>query len=188
MQHDLTLTLGEVTLRPLDPARDAVSLFSQLTKDMWAGMSTTWPTDEAAMVAHEQFFIDAPAAMAFAVEFRGRHVGRTAFYGIEPHMTDIGFTVYNRNVWATVVNPSAKFLLLRHAFEEFRVARVGFRCDPRNERSAAAIKKLGATEEGTLRNFRRTSAGTIGDAQYFSIVDSEWPDVSQQLMNRICNL
>lgn len=125
----------------------------------------------------------------FAVVLRdgGRVVGSTRYMDVQPQhkATEIGWTWYAPDTWGTVVNAESKYLLLRHAFEEWGAIRVALKTDARNTRSQAAIRKLGAKYEGTLRNHRIRRDGTLRDTMLFSIVRDEWPDVKRGLETRI---
>lgn len=77
-----------------------------------------------------------------------------------------------------------RFLMLTHAFEVWGCVRVALRCDAGNERSAAAIRRLGAIPEGVLRNHRRRHDGSVGDTAYFSITQDDWPAVRAGLRAR----
>ena len=79
------------------------------------------------------------------------------------------------------MNTEAKYLLLRHAFETLGSIRVELKTDSLNERSRAAILRIGAQEEGIFRNHMITASGRIRHTVYFSIVDSEWPAVKARL-------
>jgi RimJ/RimL family protein N-acetyltransferase len=82
------------------------------------------------------------------------------------------------------VNTEAKYLLLRHAFETLGSMRVELKTDSMNARSRAAILRIGAKEEGTFRNHMITSTGRVRHTVYFSVVDSEWPEVKARLESR----
>ncbi len=71
--------------------------------------------------------------------------------------------------------------MLRHAFEQWNCLRVEFKTDALNERSRAAILRLGAQQEGIFRKHMLTHTGRIRDSVYFSIIDSEWPAVKLRL-------
>jgi len=75
--------------------------------------------------------------------------------------------------------------MLRHAFETLRCVRVEFKTDALNARSRAAILRIGATEEGTLRHHMVTASGRLRDSVYFSIVASEWRAVRARLEHRL---
>ena len=81
----------------------------------------------------------------------------------------------------TAVNTEAKYLMLRHAFEVWQCVRVELKTDALNQKSRNAILRIGAKEEGTLRKHLITWTGRIRDSVYFSILDSEWPEVKQKL-------
>lgn len=182
---DVILTHGRLTLRPLTPD-DAPALRSIVDAQMWAGMSAPLPADDDAMRAHLDELLATPGVTAFGVEWEGEFVGRTTYYDLVPGVrVDIGHTIYARPVWGTEVNPTAKFLLFRQAFDEWGLRRVALRCDHRNARSHHAIARLGARFEGTLRHFRYAADGSLVDVDYFSVTDDEWPEVREGLAARI---
>jgi RimJ/RimL family protein N-acetyltransferase len=98
---------------------------------------------------------------------------------------EIGHTWLGRRAWRTRVNTECKFLLLRHAFEQLHVMRVQFKTDRRNARSRAAIERIGARFEGILRNHMLVRDGVVRDSAYYSIIDSEWPEVKSRLEERL---
>jgi RimJ/RimL family protein N-acetyltransferase len=81
----------------------------------------------------------------------------------------------------TVVNTEAKYLMLRQAFEQWKCIRVELKTDALNQKSRNAILRIGAKEEGTLRRHLITCTGRVRDTVYFSILDSEWPEVKVRL-------
>jgi N-acetyltransferase len=87
--------------------------------------------------------------------------------------------------WSGPTNPETKFLLLEHAFKRLACGRVQFRTDRLNQRSSAAIRKLGAVAEGVLRREKRVQDGRIRDTCLFSILAEEWPAVSERLRRRL---
>lgn len=117
----------------------------------------------------------------------GRLVGSTSY--LDPNerhrRVEIGSTWYAPDVWGSVVNAECKLMLLRHAFEVLGVNRVAFLTDMRNERSQAAIAKLGAVREGVLRAHMITQGGRLRDSVVFSITASEWPGVQARLTARL---
>ena len=114
-------------------------------------------------------------------------IGSTRFYDIQPSHASlsIGYTWYIPEVWGTYVNPEAKLLLLQHAFEALNLNRVQLKTDMKNLRSRAAIKKLGAKEEGVLRQHMILDRGVIRDTVIFSIIKPEWPVVKANLQRRL---
>ncbi len=97
----------------------------------------------------------------------------------------LGWTTYASRWWGTKVNPEAKLLLLTHAFEDCGFGRVRIQTDVVNERSQAAIGKLGAVREGVLRRSVRRPDGSWRDTVVFSILVAEWPAVRTGLEERL---
>lgn len=125
-------------------------------------------------------------ALPFAVvdTASGAHAGSTRFGNIDRHnrRAEIGWTWYGPRFQRTPVNTEAKLLLLTHAFETWGCVRVELKTDALNTRSRAAIARIGATEEGTLRRHMRRGDGSFRDTVYFSILDGEWPDRKAALL------
>ena len=116
-------------------------------------------------------------------------IGSTRYCNIDPSnfRLEIGYTWYAQSYQRTGTNTECKFLLLRHAFEELKCIAVEFRTHWFNEKSRNAILRLGAKQDGVLRNHRMDKDGTLRDTVVFSIIQSEWPVVKKSLqfkMNR----
>jgi RimJ/RimL family protein N-acetyltransferase len=113
----------------------------------------------------------------------GQVVGGTRFLNIVPEhrRLEIGSTWIAQPWRQTAINTEAKFLMLEHSFERLGCIRVEFRADVYNEPSRKAILRLGAKEEGTLRNYITTAEGEVHDAVFYSIIESEWPSVKMRL-------
>jgi RimJ/RimL family protein N-acetyltransferase len=124
---------------------------------------------------------------AFVVKYQNKVVGSTRYMDIQPKSkgAEIGWTWYTKLVWGTVVNPECKFLLLRHAFEDWGAIRVQLKTDNNNLHSQKAILKLGAKFEGRLRNHRFRRDGSIRDTMMYSITSEEWPIIKEGLSHRI---
>jgi RimJ/RimL family protein N-acetyltransferase len=116
----------------------------------------------------------------------GQMVGTSSMFDIDPqHRTlEIGYTWFRPEYRGTAVNPAAKLLMLGEAFLA-GARRVQFSVSAVNERSQAAMLKLGAKQEGTLRNHRITWTGASRDTVLFSITEQEWPVVKQGLIARL---
>jgi RimJ/RimL family protein N-acetyltransferase len=114
-----------------------------------------------------------------------RIVGSTRFGNIDApnHRAEIGWTWIGQPWQRTVVNTEAKFLMLQHAFETWHCIRVEFKTDVLNERSCAAILRLGAKQEGIFRHHMITESGRLRDSVYFSIINDEWPEVKARLQS-----
>ncbi len=132
---------------------------------------------------------DAGTEFTFAVVLRESEsiVGSTRFMDVnsDDRGIEIGGTWYSPSVWATRVNPEAKLLLMQHAFETWGAIRVYFKTDELNERSRAAIAKLGAQYEGILRNHRIRTDGTYRGSAVYSVLEDEWPGVKTRLLTRL---
>jgi len=149
------------------------------------------------MEAYVRSALETPGVVPFAIVSRGRVVGMTRFLRMEhwsrlddrppevPHVVDIGWTWLAASAQRTGVNTEAKFLMLRHAFETWRVFRVAIKVDVPNERSRRAVEALGAKLDGIRRAVRLGEDGAIRDCAWYSIVQDEWPAVKERLEARL---
>ena len=127
-------------------------------------------------------------ALAFVVrDARGAIVGSTRYYDLDPTVPrlSIGYTWYAKGVQRTGLNTEAKLLLLGHAFETLGCIAVAFETSWFNHASRTAIARLGAKQDGVLRNHRRHGDGSPRDTVVFSIIDSEWPAVKRGLSHQM---
>jgi RimJ/RimL family protein N-acetyltransferase len=141
---------------------------------------------------------EAGTAVSFAIVGvqDGVVVGSTRFFNLErwpwpqghplhgrstPDACEIGYTWFARSAIRTAANTEAKILMLTHAFEVWQVFRVCFHTDVRNERSRAALERIGAQLEGKLRAHRMAADFIPRDSMRFSIIASEWPAVKRRL-------
>jgi RimJ/RimL family protein N-acetyltransferase len=113
-----------------------------------------------------------------------RIVGSTRFMNIEKDVRrlEIGTTWYSKSVQRSAVNTECKLLLLQHAFENLKCLAVEFRTHRLNEPSRSAIARLGAQQDGILRNHRISSNGTLRDTVVYSITNYEWESVKSNLL------
>jgi RimJ/RimL family protein N-acetyltransferase len=116
----------------------------------------------------------------------GQVIGSTRFMNIDRihRRVEIGSTWIAPAWQRTAVNTEAKYLMLQHAFEVWKCMRVELKTDALNQRSRNAILRLGAKEEGTLRKHLITWTGRVRDTVYFSILDTEWPEIKARLEER----
>ena len=112
-----------------------------------------------------------------------RAIGSTGYLDIDrPNRAlEIGMTWYGTEFQRTAVNTECKYLLLSHAFDELGALRVCLKADHRNVRSRRAIERIGAIQEGMLRNHRIARDGVNRHSVYYSIIDSDWPLVRSKL-------
>src|SRR5258708_2001838 len=154
-----------------------------LDPDLWA-LTPARATTREEMRDYIRAALDAQAAgtaLPFVTIERASNqvLGSTRFMNIDQvnRRVEIGSTWIAQPWRRTAVNTEAKYLMLRHAFESWGCVRVELKTDALNQRSRAAIRRIGAVEEGTLRRHTVTWSGRIRDSVYFSILDSEWPRV-----------
>ena len=185
----LMLAAEHVRLEPLTMARAPELFVVAQDEEIWRWLSSPPPTTLEEMRAWVADVLETQSGgreLPFAVVDRGssRAIGTTRYGRIEPlhgHL-EIGWTWYGRAYWRTAVNTECKFLLLRHAFESLGCIRVQLMTDLRNERSQAAIERIGATREGVLRKFRIVlKDGYHRSNVCYSIIDDEWPSVKTRL-------
>jgi RimJ/RimL family protein N-acetyltransferase len=155
------------------------------------------PDGPEVMAAYVREALETPGVIPFAIVAEGRVVGSTRFLRMEhwprlpdrppdvPHVADIGWTWLAASAQGTGVNTGTKFLMLRHAFESWRVFRVAIKVDAPNERSRRAVEALGAKLDGIRRAVRLGEDGTVRDMAWYSIVLEEWPAVKERLEARL---
>lgn len=114
-------------------------------------------------------------------------VGTTRYYGLEADVPrlSIGYTWYAESAQRTGINTEAKLMLLTHAFERLQCLSVVFETSWFNFNSRTAIARLGAKQDGVLRNHKRHPDGTPRDTVIFSIIDAEWQGVKRHLQHRL---
>jgi RimJ/RimL family protein N-acetyltransferase len=114
-------------------------------------------------------------------------VGSSRYLNVRPadRVVEIGWTWLNPRAWRTGANVEAKLLMLEHAFETLGCVRVEFKTDARNARSRAALAAIPARFEGVLRNHMIVPDVGQRDSAYYSVIDSEWPDVRENLRRRL---
>jgi RimJ/RimL family protein N-acetyltransferase len=185
--QSVTLTGAHVVLEPAGDQHVADLLAAAQDDLVWTWLP--WPrpgteADVAAMLAGERR-VAHPFAQLDAAS--GRAVGVTTYRDVDDrHRTlEVGGTWIGRPWWRTAINTEAKLLCLGHAFETLSANRVAIKTDIRNERSQAAIARLGAVREGVLRHQYIRRDGTLRDSVMYSIVPDEWPQVRASLRARL---
>ena len=183
----LTLDGERIRLEPMTPAHLDALVEAGGYPELWKWTSTTADTREgmAEYLAGAMRDRDAGIAMPFVTVDKesGKVIGSTRFGNIDPanRRVEIGWTWVTPEYQRTWVNSEAKFLMLRHAFEVWKCVRVELKTDALNEKSRRAMERIGAKEEGTLRQHMVTWTGRLRDSVYYSILDSEWPEVKARL-------
>ncbi|HTN64638.1 MAG TPA: GNAT family protein, partial [Burkholderiaceae bacterium] len=117
----------------------------------------------------------------------GALCGMTTYMHIDAanHRLEIGSTWYAQSAQRTAINTEAKLLLLTQAFETWTCIAVEFRTHWMNQQSRAAIARLGAKQDGILRNHQRLADGSLRDTVVFSIIESEWPTIRRHLQFKL---
>jgi len=155
----------------------------------WTPMIVRGPDDMRSYVREALRGQDQGVALPFVTVDRssGTVVGSTRFGNIDhQHMgVEIGWTWLGKRWQRTPMNTEAKYLMLKHAFETLGCIRVALKTDSLNEQSRSAILRLGAREEGILRNHMLTYSGRIRHTVYYSIINSEWPLVKASLEDKL---
>jgi RimJ/RimL family protein N-acetyltransferase len=187
----LTLAGAHVRLEPLAESHQAALCAVGLDDELWRWSPGPLRTadDMRAYIAFALGEQQAGRALPFVTidQQTGAAIGSTRYGAIEPahRRLEIGWSWLGGPWQRTAANTEAKYLLLRHAFETLGCIRVELKTDALNERSRAAIRRLGAREEGTLRHHMITASGRIRDTVYYSIIAEEWAAVKLGLERRL---
>lgn len=187
----VTLSTDRLTLQPL--TLDHVPALTKAANDgeLWEKKTTTVPKPEGfeEYVKKALELQAAGLALPFATTVRDSHqvVGSTRFMNIDAanHRVEIGTTWIAKSWQRSFVNTHAKFLMLRHAFENLGCNAVEIRTHSLNDQSRAAIERLGAKLDGTLRRHMIMPDGHIRDTAVYSIIREEWPEVKARLEARL---
>lgn len=183
----VTLTGRLVRLEPLAEAHHDDLVAATQDGELWRLWYTSAPTPEAMHAdIDRRLGLHATGTMLpFAVvdQSTGRAVGMTTCMNIDTsnHRVEIGSTWYAKSVQRTGLNTEAKLLLLGHAFDTLGCIAVEFRTHFLNQQSRRAIERLGAKQDGILRNHSVAPNGTLRDTVVYSIIASEWPAIRTHL-------
>ena len=178
---------GQVRLEPLTLEHHAALCEVGLDPELWQWIPYRATTAEEMLAYIQSALKDQAAGTAqpFATVERstGRVIGSTRYLNIDVtnRRREIGATWLAKPWQRTAINTEAKYLMLRHAFETLDCIRVELKTDALNQKSRKAILRIGAKEEGTLRRHVVTWTGRVRDSVYFSVLDSEWPQVKAAL-------
>lgn len=190
--HPLSLEGSHVRLEPLEYSHIPLLLDAAAFPEIWQYLPFDG-TDRGAFEAELKNAVlkrRAGEQYPFAVRrlADGEVVGHTRFFDLYPEhkKLEIGWTWYRPDVWGSGINIECKLLLLTYCFEVLMTNRVQLKTRDANARSAAAIRKIGASFEGTLRKDRLLWDGTTRDSLLFSIINDEWPQVKEQLIGLTC--
>ncbi len=189
----VTLEGQHTRLEPLSLAHHEALIAAAGDGELWNSIVTIVPTRDTMAEYIEAALIGQAkgSELPFVIiqKVTNRIVGTTRFYYIQPQQRNasIGYTWMATSAQRTAVNTEAKLLLLTHAFEHWNCVRVEFVTDVLNQQSRAAIIRLGAKQEGILRNHLIMPNGRIRDSVCFSIIAEEWPEVKAGLTARLAS-
>ena len=189
--HPITLEGPVVRLEPLSLAHHAQLCEAGLDFELWHWSPNNVRTPEDMRAYIEQALAEQArgTSLPFASidQASGKVIGSTRYLNIDVSnlRVEIGATWLSKNWQRTSANTEAKYLMLRHAFETLGCMRVELKTDSLNEKSRNAILRIGAREEGVFRNHMVTSTGRIRHSVYYSIIDSEWPEVKARLEEKL---
>jgi RimJ/RimL family protein N-acetyltransferase len=190
---DLNFALGDVRLAPL-ATEHAEQLAEAAGEDPSIYQYNNCPSgliETEAYISKALKNRERGARYPFAIFFQGRIAGTTSYADYQPwswqegnplqregvpDALEIGYTWLAKSATRTPCNTTAKYLLLRHAFEQLDVIRVSFQTDERNSISRAALERLGTTFEGIRRAHKVGADGTIRSSALYSILAKEWPN------------
>jgi N-acetyltransferase len=177
-------------LEPLSPDHEAEAVEAVRDGELWNLWYTSVPAPDRmrAEIERRIGLREKGSMLPFAVrDATGRFAGMTTYMNIDApnRRVEIGSTWYRRSVQRTALNTECKLMLLTHAFETLDCIAVEFRTHWMNQQSRAAIARLGAKQDGVLRNHQIAPDGSLRDTVVFSIVASEWPAVKKQLNHQL---
>ena len=192
----ITLTGQYVVLEPLSHAHHDGLVEAARDGELWELWYTSVPTPEgmAAEIDRRLGLQEQGSMLPFTTRLidpatggPGRVIGMTTYMNIDAATprVEIGSTWNAASSHGSGSNPDSKLLLLRHAFETLGCPAVEFRTHWLNHQSREAIARLGAKQDGVLRNHTRTADGTLRDTVVFSILEHEWPMVRAGLQFRL---
>ncbi len=186
--HDIVLEGSLVTLIPLEKSHKKELLQAASDGKLWELWFTSVPSEKT-IDDYIEFALnekDRGVAYPFVIFHKssGEIIGSTRYYNIEPvhKRLEIGYTWYAKKHQRTGVNTESKYLLLQHAFENLECIAVQFMTNWHNLRSREAIARLGAKQDGVLRNHRLNEDGSYRDSVVFSITNQEWSGVKKSLV------
>ena len=187
----VTLKGTHATLEPLAREHEEALKHAAADGELWRLWYTSVPAPDktAAYIETALEMRENLGAMPFVVRANetGEIVGCTRYFHVDApnRRLEIGYTWYAKRAQRTAINTECKILLLAHAFETLECVAVEFRTHWFNHASREAIARLGAKQDGVLRNHQISPDGSYRDTVVFSIIESEWPAVKRHLAFRL---
>ena len=179
-----------VCLEPLSERHFSELLSFANAPEIWRYLTSRPQTHDRMEVYLDSLLRDyaSGGALPFVVrrQSNGEIAGITRFKSLSrEHRKALVGSWYRPSAWGSGCNTEGKLLLMEYGFEQLHCLRIEFQVDSRNRRSTAALARMGAVEEGTLRSYIITGDGHRRDSVIFSVLDTEWPDVKRRLQSRL---
>jgi RimJ/RimL family protein N-acetyltransferase len=187
----VTLERAPVRLVPLGPEHEAGLAAAAADGELWNLRVTSVPApgETAAYIATALQMRAQGSRLAFVILDPGSSevLGSTSYHDIVPAIErlEIGYTWIRASRQRSAVNTTAKWLLMKHAFETLGAQLVGWRTDNFNFASQRAIERLGARKDGVIRHHALRRDGTVRDTVMYSLTAGEWPEVKAQLEHQL---
>ena len=187
----ITLTQAPIKLEPLSLSHEAGLIEAATDGELWNLWVTSVPTPqntrEYIKIALDQKEKQGWLPFVVSDVETGNVLGTTRYCNVEAddNRLEIGYTWYAKSVQRSAVNTTCKLLLLQHAFEKMDAIAVEFRTHWHNQDSRNAILRLGAKQDGVLRNHKKYEGGVLRDTVVFSILNTEWPAVKKGLQFKL---
>jgi RimJ/RimL family protein N-acetyltransferase len=178
----VTLEGARVRLEPIEPRHEEALWEIAQDPRVWTLMKVRG--NESRELFRQWF---SSIELGFAHFFGGELVGHTSYLNVDPddRVVEIGNTWITPSAWGTGANTEAKYLLLKHAFEDEGFLRVEFKTDATNARARAALAGLGAEFEGVFRKHMVVRGGERRDSAWYAVIDDDWPLVKTGLEQKL---
>ena len=178
----MTLEGARVRLEPIEPRHEEALWEIAQDPRVWSLMRVRG--NESRDLFRQWF---ESVDLGFAHYFDGDLVGHTSYLNVHEgdRVVEVGNTWLTPSAWGTGANTAAKYLLLKHAFEDEGFLRVEFKTDARNERARAALAALPAELEGVFRKHMLVRGGERRDSAWYGVIDDDWPAVKAALRERL---
>jgi N-acetyltransferase len=189
--HDITMEHSHIVLRP--PILDDLNGLCNAAADgeIWKNPFASFPSIEEMSIYLQNLIKRDSTSLPFIIVDKHLKiiVGTTRFLNIDQqnYRVEIGHTWVAKSYRRSPVNTEAKFLMLEHAFEKLNCIAVEIRTDVLNQVSRKAIERIGAKQDGILRNHKIMRNGRIRDTACYSIINEEWPQVKVNLAEKLSN-
>jgi RimJ/RimL family protein N-acetyltransferase len=191
INHPILLKGDEIELLPLEKEHLEDLFLAAANKEIWELTSVNYSVKEIFYPNFHNAMNDREKGIVYPFVIVHKHsnkiIGTTRFLEIFPNdkKLEIGVTWIMKEYWGTTINLECKLLLLDYCFETLKANRVQFKAKDNNLRSRKAIEKIGGQFEGILRKDKIEPNGAPRNTAFYSILDSEWENIKQNIKNQI---